>query len=120
LSRIGRHRNIVEVKAVKDDGGEVAILLERAEMDLGAALCRGVYSPIQMLKFASQVVAGVDFMHSKSLVHNDLKLNNVLLCSTGDGCTVAKVADFGLTCEMNETKLAGCATLGSSLTPDNF
>ncbi|XP_053310780.1 serine/threonine-protein kinase SBK1-like [Spea bombifrons] len=42
-----------------------------------------------------QVASALDFMHSKGLVHRDIKLDNILLMD--GGCRYIKLADFGLT-----------------------
>ncbi|CAN0585299.1 unnamed protein product, partial [Ectocarpus sp. 12 AP-2014] len=47
-------------------------------------------------RYAAQVVDGVDFMHSKGLVHGDVKPDNVILVKKSETLTVAKLADLGL------------------------
>ncbi|XP_068098978.1 serine/threonine-protein kinase SBK1-like isoform X2 [Hyperolius riggenbachi] len=44
---------------------------------------------------AMQLAEALDFMHSKALVHRDVKLDNVLIFD--DACHCIKLADFGLT-----------------------
>ncbi|KAM9299375.1 serine/threonine-protein kinase SBK1-like [Gastrophryne carolinensis] len=44
---------------------------------------------------AMQLAEALDFMHSKALVHRDVKLDNVLIFDTD--CHCIKLADFGLT-----------------------
>lgn len=46
-----------------------------------------------MLKFASQIAVEVGSIYSKGAIHNDLEHDNVLICSEGEGCTVAKVVN---------------------------
>lgn len=45
-----------------------------------------------MQKFTAQILIGVQFLHAAGIVHNDLKLDNVLL----DRRQNAKLGDFGL------------------------
>ena len=59
-------------------------------------MLRGQYgSPIDWqrhIKLAAQIAAGVSYLHSKKIVHRDLKSGNVLI-DQRDG---AKLCDFGL------------------------
>eukprot|EP00892_Ulva_mutabilis_P002402 jgi/Ulvmu1/12162/UM085_0026.1 len=55
----------------------------------------GVFSEPQAAYLVRQVLSGVTYLHSKDIVHRDLKLENLLL----DGelpKAVVKIADFGL------------------------
>ena len=42
-----------------------------------------------------QAVAGLLYFHSKNIVHNDLKLTNILLMRA-DSCCLVKLTDFGM------------------------
>lgn len=43
-------------------------------------------------KFATELLTGVDFLHSHRIIHRDLKPQNILVSSSGH----LKLADFGL------------------------
>ena len=47
------------------------------------------------LDIMTQIARGVAFLHSKNIVHRDIKPGNILL-KTEDGCAVVKLGDFGL------------------------
>ncbi|XP_062448924.1 uncharacterized serine/threonine-protein kinase SBK3-like [Rhea pennata] len=64
--------------------------------DLCALLNPGEGLPEVLVKrCASQVAEALDFMHSRALVHRDVKLDNVLLFDSE--CRRVKLGDFGLT-----------------------
>ncbi|CAJ0950978.1 unnamed protein product, partial [Ranitomeya imitator] len=50
---------------------------------------------IMVKRCAMQLAEALDFMHSKALVHRDVKLDNILLFDKD--CHCIKLADFGLT-----------------------
>ncbi|PNH06403.1 putative serine/threonine-protein kinase [Tetrabaena socialis] len=69
----------------------------------GAAGGRKQVDMVPLLSLALDVARGMAYLHSRAIIHSDLKAENVLLCSVpapaagGSGCGwVAKVADFGL------------------------
>lgn len=67
--------------------GEIYSLLKRRRDDNG-----GTLSENESRAILRDVVAGLRFLHSKGIIHRDLKLSNILLSETGQ----AKIADFGL------------------------
>ena len=48
-------------------------------------------------KIAYQIVAAVEYLHDKGIIHADLKTNNILLFSPEvEECVNVKLADYGL------------------------
>ncbi|CBJ28214.1 similar to Protein kinase C theta type (nPKC-theta) [Ectocarpus siliculosus] len=99
--------------------------MELGEMDFLKALSDNIHTPAELLRsrqgqaskpptvlsdaapifsrtdqncfrFAAQMMDGIHFMHSKGIVHGDVKLINVLLVKEGGHHTVGKLADLGL------------------------
>jgi len=68
------------------------IVLELVEgVNLGAALAQGL-QPAEKMSIALQVAQGLKAAHSISVVHRDLKPDNIMVGSDG----VVKILDFGL------------------------
>lgn len=58
-------------------------------------LNKGALEPAKVQRIFTQLVGAVSYVHSKSCVHRDLKLENILLDKHGD----VKLVDFGFTRE---------------------
>ena len=50
------------------------------------------------LKVMCQTLLGIEFIHSKGVIHRDLKPGNILVSMGKDGLPYAKIIDFGLAC----------------------
>eukprot|EP01034_Spumella_vulgaris_P022220 gene22220-28334_t len=61
----------------------------------------GVFSENLVKRFSLQIVTGVDYLHTKGIIHRDIKGANILVTESG----VAKLADFGCS-----KQLAGMCT----------
>lgn len=53
-----------------------------------------------------QMARGVAYVHSRNIIHRDLKLLNFLLAADG----TVKLGDFGQSCHISETKLSNSGT----------
>ncbi|KAL0231777.1 hypothetical protein GEMRC1_011181 [Eukaryota sp. GEM-RC1] len=50
----------------------------------------------QIRKIFRQIVAGLHYIHSNDITHNDIKPSNILLSRCNDGSLRAVIADFGI------------------------
>ncbi|GAO51910.1 kinase-like protein [Saitoella complicata NRRL Y-17804] len=98
LLRSLKHRNIVNVHDIAVDPenvDEVTLVMEYCEQDLANLLDihKMRYTPSEVKCLMHQLLSGLSHLHKHSLLHRDLKPQNLLLTSTG----TLKIADFGLT-----------------------
>ncbi|MFI5643442.1 serine/threonine-protein kinase [Kitasatospora sp. NPDC051705] len=109
FSRRADHPHLIRTLAVAvvDDpdhpglDGAVALVMERAARSLQDVLATarpGVPVP-GAERLLAEVCAGLTHMHRAGWVHGDLKPANILLLADG----TAKIADFGLTAELEGT-----------------
>lgn len=73
---------------LKDD--KIHFIFEHAQDDLCNYITRETVIPIK--NWTTQILLGLEYMHSHGLIHRDLKPNNILIF---DNQTV-KIADFGI------------------------
>ena len=86
------HGSIIDESYGPGDGSQPAVLLimERLKRDLYTAIKQGI-SYCDRLQVSLDVVSGLRYLHSRGLVHRDIKLKNVLL----DGNNRGKLSDLG-------------------------
>jgi serine/threonine-protein kinase SRK2 len=90
-----RHENIIQLKDVVVDRSKIHLCLELAQ---GGELFsqvqkRGRLPEEESRVLFAQIVRALDYCHSQSVCHRDLKLENILLKDVGS--TTIKVTDFG-------------------------
>ena len=59
-----------------------------------------------------QILRGLEEIHSKNIIHRDIKLENILLKKNSKGEYICKIGDFGLArpIDNNETAVTNCGT----------
>jgi MAP/microtubule affinity-regulating kinase len=89
-----RHPNIIRILDVADNPDSICFIMEyaaggelRGYVEKHASL-----SEEESRTFFKQMVRAVHYIHSKKIIHRDLKLENILL----DGQNRCKIVDFGL------------------------
>jgi eukaryotic-like serine/threonine-protein kinase len=123
LTRMLRHANIA---ALYEDGFADGAFFFTTEYCEGGSLdkllrIRGGKLPIdEAVKYALDVLDGLEYAHSRNVVHRDLSPSNILLADTitaaSSGAStpyLAKVGDFGLGKAFDQAGLSGLTRTGA-------
>jgi predicted ATPase len=88
------HPNIVQLRNFEEDGSAKFLVMELVEgVSLRDMLKQHGRLPLEkVLKLAEGMCAGLDYAHSRNVVHCDIKPENFLVGEDG----VPKIADFGI------------------------
>ncbi|KAI8469504.1 MAG: kinase-like domain-containing protein [Monoraphidium minutum] len=98
------HGNVVWLKEYFEEGGKVYLITKLVYLItelvtggelLEAVIRRGAYGEGEAGLCFLALLRGIEYLHSRNVVHRDLKLENLLLASPDD-ITKVKIADFGL------------------------
>ena len=87
------HPNVIRMLAVQLHVDHADLVFELMECDLCAFLKKFKLSDLAVWSFTCQLMEGIKYIHSHSVMHRDLKPQNILLC---EGGKILKIADFGL------------------------
>jgi serine/threonine protein kinase/tetratricopeptide (TPR) repeat protein len=86
------HPNVCQLYEIGEDAGELFIAMELLEGEsLGDRLRRGALSVADTVPIGLGVLAALEALHARGVIHRDLKPNNVFLTPHG-----VKLLDFGL------------------------
>ena len=88
------HKNIVKLHDVIYTERKLTLVFEFAETDLKKYLdnFQGQIEMSTVKSFLFQLLQGLDYCHSRKIMHRDLKPGNLLITKNG----ILKLADFGL------------------------
>jgi serine/threonine-protein kinase len=88
-----RHPNIATMYEYLDLDGAPCIIMEYVDGETIEHRIRAGAMPLhQALEFFERIVDAVGYLHSRGIIHRDLKANNVKVSEAG----VVKVLDFGI------------------------
>ena len=94
ISFLMNHPNIVSLKEMIVDQHHYYLFFEFVDGGqlLDFIISHGMLNEKLARRFMRQIISAVDYCHQNSIVHRDLKIENILIDKNG----VAKLIDFGL------------------------
>ncbi|KAJ7169796.1 MAP kinase [Mycena filopes] len=105
------HPNIVQYLGFEETPANLSIFLEYVPGgSIGSCLLRhGKFDEEVTKSFTSQILAGLEYLHLKGILHRDLKSDNILVETTG----VCKISDFGISKRTDDQNDAHTAMQGT-------
>ena len=119
LKDLGHHPRIVHLLCYSKNDSKCFLIMEKMDMELSTFLQRrrgnDKLSDLETVVLMLEIAEGIRYIHSKRMLHRDLKPGNVLVIledpsnKSSRACSV-KIADFGLTKTKNVSKTYGNQT----------
>ncbi|KAM3133861.1 hypothetical protein pb186bvf_013976 [Paramecium bursaria] len=86
------HKHIIKIQETFEDDYYLYIVLEHcAKGNLYQRLQQGRFTEKEVFDLLHQVLSGLDYLHSRGIVHRDIKPDNILIHEDG----TYKICDFG-------------------------
>lgn len=106
------HPNIVRYLGSSEDCNRMYIFLEYISGGSVSSMLK-MYGPFEELlirNFTRQVLVGLKYLHSKGIIHRDIKGANILIDNNG----IAKISDFGISKRLEGEALQAALELSST------
>lgn len=92
----------------------ISELVEGGTVLDGDAECTPLNAELTKLYFC-QLIEGIEFLHENKIIHRDIKPGNLLLKKSEDGEMILKLADFGVSHEMENDDDSLRQTAGTAI-----
>eukprot|EP01017_Pseudomicrothorax_dubius_P025939 TRINITY_DN2852_c0_g1_i10.p1 TRINITY_DN2852_c0_g1~~TRINITY_DN2852_c0_g1_i10.p1 ORF type:complete len:557 (-),score=123.35 TRINITY_DN2852_c0_g1_i10:193-1863(-) len=115
IMRALRHPNIVSLKETFEEKRELVLVTEYCEeSDLGQLLQirrerRQHFEEKLLLNWLLQLLFGLEFIHSRRVLHRDISLTNIFLTAKG----TIKIGNFGVAKALDHTNQAAISLVGA-------
>ena len=97
LSDLEDHPNIINYLGTELFLGGIRIFMDLAESSLKSIILEyGSLAEPLIIRYISEIIMGLDFLHLKNIIHRDIKPSNILLLNNQ-----IKLADFGCSTIIN-------------------
>ncbi|KAJ2822802.1 kinase subunit of RNA polymerase II carboxy-terminal domain kinase I, partial [Coemansia sp. 'formosensis'] len=99
-----RHPNITQIfDVVPESGNAICVVMEYMDYDLSGLISHPQWDPEPAHKksLMQQLLEGLDFMHTRGILHRDIKGSNLLVNQQGQ----VKYVDFGLARSFHHTRM---------------
>lgn len=115
---LSSHPNIVPIHYACQDNEHIYLAMPYyAGGSLKAKLAAGFLTVREIVTYATQILSGLHNIHSKRLIHFDIKPDNILISPRGE----ALIADFGLAKQTSYSGVAGQDRIyGKMIPPEGF
>lgn len=98
-----KHPNVAEIQYASQDDDGIYLAMPYYKNGSLNALCAKRHLTIrEIVKFSLDILSAINFIHSKNMLHLDIKPTNILIDDTGK----AVLTDFGLSKYMDENGVA--------------
>ena len=87
-----KHPALIEVKDIIINGKKICFVYDYYRYNLGVLFNQKNLDPRLIKSYSFQMLSGLNYLHSHSIMHRDLKLDNILIDKDGH----LKIIDFGL------------------------